>query len=96
MPISRKSQPALKRELNLFDATAIDIGAIIGAGIFVVIGVAASVAGAGLIISMLIAGAVSYLTALSYTELSRRIPKEGGEYEFAYKVISRQAGFLDG
>jgi basic amino acid/polyamine antiporter, APA family len=86
----------LKRELTLYDATAIDIGAIIGAGIFVVIGVAASVAGAGVIISMLIAGIIAYLTALSYAELSKKIPKEGGEYEFAYKVISHEAGFIDG
>ncbi|MEK6954275.1 MAG: amino acid permease [Candidatus Micrarchaeota archaeon] len=86
----------LKRVLGLYDATAIDMGAIIGAGIFVVIGVAASVAGSGLIYSLLLAGAISYITALGYAELSKQIPKEGGEYEFAYKVISHQAGFIDG
>jgi len=86
----------LKRELGLYDAAAIDIGAIIGAGIFVVIGVAASVAGAGLIFSLILAGAVSYITALSYAELSHRIPIEGGEYNFAYRLISHDAGFLDG
>ncbi|MFH1751002.1 MAG: amino acid permease [Candidatus Micrarchaeota archaeon] len=94
---SHPSPPAkLKRVLGLFDSTAIEIGAIIGAGIFVVIGVAASVAGAGLIYSLLIAGAISYITALGYAELSKRIPREGGEYEFAYKVISHRAGFIDG
>lgn len=93
---SANSPGHLKRVLGLFDATAIDIGAIIGAGIFVVIGVAASVAGSGLIFSLMLAGAVSYITALSYAELSRRIPIEGGEYNFAYKVISHQAGFADG
>lgn len=94
--ISLPGSHRLKRELTLFDAAAIDIGAIIGAGIFVVIGVAASVAGAGLIISMLIAGFIAYLTALSYAELSKKIPKEGGEYQFAYQTISHEAGFVDG
>ncbi|MFH1442987.1 MAG: amino acid permease [Candidatus Micrarchaeota archaeon] len=95
-PVENIVQGKLKRELNLFDATAIDIGAIIGAGIFVVIGQVAGVAGSGILLSILLAGAIAYLTALSYAELSHRIPKEGGEYEFAYKVISHQAGFIDG
>ncbi|MBI5225559.1 amino acid permease [Candidatus Micrarchaeota archaeon] len=86
----------LSRSLNLFDATSIEIGAVIGAGIFVVIGVLAGVAGSGLVYSLIIAGIISYITGLSYMELSRRIPKEGGEYEYAYKVISHKAGFLDG
>ena len=67
----------LKRTLSLFDATAIGIGAIIGAGIFVVLGVAVGYAGPAVIISMIIAATVALFTALSFAELSSAIPKEG-------------------
>ena len=73
----------LKRTLNLFDATSIGIGAIIGAGIFVVLGIAVGYAGPAVIVSMIIAGMVALFTALSFSELSSAIPKEGGTYEFA-------------
>ncbi|MDD1773751.1 MAG: amino acid permease [Methanomassiliicoccales archaeon] len=89
-------RPRLKRTLGLFDATSIGIGAIVGAGIFVVTGIAAGLAGSALIISMLIAGTISLLTALSFAELSAYLPKEGGVYEFAYQLISPFTGFMTG
>lgn len=86
----------MSQSLNLFDATAISVGAIVGAGIYVVIGLAAGLAGPALLISMLIAAAVSSLTALSYAELSALIPREGGVYEFAHELLSPFWGFLTG
>jgi APA family basic amino acid/polyamine antiporter len=86
----------LKRTLNLFDATSIGIGAIIGAGIFVVLGIAVGYAGPAVIVSMIIAGTVALFTALSFSELSSAIPKEGGTYEFAYEMIHPFAGFISG
>ena len=83
----------LKRTLNLFDATAIGIGAIIGAGIFVVLGIAVGYAGPAVIISMIIAGAVASFTAFSFAELGSAIPKEGGVYGFVYEIISPSAAF---
>jgi APA family basic amino acid/polyamine antiporter len=77
----------LKRALTLRDATAINLGAIIGSGIFVVTGIAAGVAGPALFISILVAAAVSLLTALSLTDLSRSIAREGGVYAYAYEYI---------
>lgn len=88
--------PELKRSLGLFDAAAISIGAIIGAGIFVVIGIAAGLAGSALIVSILLAAAVSLATALSFAELAAWQPKEGSIYEYAYRLISPFAGFLVG
>jgi APA family basic amino acid/polyamine antiporter len=55
----------LKRTLNLLDASAIGVGAIIGAGIFVVLGIAVGYAGPAVIVSMIIAGTVALFTALS-------------------------------
>ncbi|MEM3077939.1 MAG: amino acid permease [Nitrososphaerales archaeon] len=86
----------LKPTLGLLDATAINIGAIIGAGIFVVTGIAAGLAGPALIISMLIATAISFFTALSFAELAEWLPNEGGVYDFAYQLISPSTGFLAG
>jgi APA family basic amino acid/polyamine antiporter len=86
----------LKRTLNLFDATAIGIGAIIGAGIFVVLGVAVGYAGPAVVISMVIAGVVAMFTSLSFAELSSAIPKEGGTYQYAYEMISPSVAFVSG
>lgn len=86
----------LKPTLGLLDATAISVGAIIGAGIFVVTGIVAGMAGSALLISMLIAAAVSLLTALSFAELSAWLPREGSVYEFSYRLISPFAGFMAG
>ncbi len=86
----------LKRTLGLFDAVSIGIGAIIGAGIFVVLGIATGYAGPAVIISMVIAAMVASFTALSFAEFSSAIPKEGGAYEFAYEAISPSVGFIVG
>jgi APA family basic amino acid/polyamine antiporter len=86
----------LKRTLGFFDATAIGIGAIIGAGIFVVLGPAIGYAGPAVIVSMIVAGIVALFSALSFAELSSAIPKEGGTYEFAYEMIHPSVGFISG
>jgi APA family basic amino acid/polyamine antiporter len=86
----------LKKAFTLRDATAINLGAIIGSGIFVVTGIAAGVAGPALFISILIAAAVSLLTAFSLIDLSRSMASEGGIYAYTYSYISPYAGFLAG
>lgn len=86
----------LKKTFGLFDALAIGIGAIIGAGIFVVTGVAAGLAGPALLLSLIISASISAFTALSFAELAAFIPKEGGVYEFAHELISPFAGFIAG
>jgi len=82
--------------LSLFDAVNIALGSIIGAGIFVILGAAAAVAGPALIASVFIAALVSLLTGLSAAELSRRYPRSGGVYVFARETISGFSGFLVG
>jgi APA family basic amino acid/polyamine antiporter len=93
---SNNRQPVLKRTLSLFDATAINVGAIIGAGIFVVTGIVAEQAGSAMIVSLFLAAVVSLFTALSFAELSTKFPIEGGAYEFAYKLGSPFIGFTAG
>ena len=93
---NKKPPIELKATLTLFDATAVGVGAIIGAGIFVVTGIVAGLAGSALIISVIIAGVVSLLTALSTAELAHKLPEEGGVYDYARKMLSPFAGFVTG
>ena len=90
-------EPAgLKREIGLFGATALGIGAIIGSGIFIVTGIVAGIAGPAMIISVLIAGVIALFSALCVAELSAYLPEEGGTYAYAQKLISPLAGFIAG
>src|SRR5512135_3454729 len=89
-------QKRLKPTLGLWSATAINVGAIIGGGIFVVTGIVAGYAGSALLISMGIAAAIALLTALSFTELSTWQPVEGSSYEYTRQLVSPFAGFLSG
>ncbi|MEM2130784.1 MAG: APC family permease [Candidatus Bathyarchaeia archaeon] len=91
-----KNSTKLKPTISLWSATTINIGAIIGSGIFVAVGVAASSAGSALAISMAIAAAVAALTALSFAELASWKPAEGSVYAYAYELVSPFAGFITG
>lgn len=82
--------------LTLFDAVNISLGSIIGAGIFVILGAAAAVAGPALVLSVLIAAVASLLTGLAAAGLSRRYPRSGGVYVFARETLSPGLGFLVG
>jgi len=86
----------LERTLNLFDATALAIGAIVGAGIFVISGVASGLAGPAIILSIIIAGIISSFTAFSYIKLSSKFSEEGSIYIYSKKTISPFAGFITG
>jgi APA family basic amino acid/polyamine antiporter len=86
----------LKRTLGVFGAASLCIGAIIGAGIFVLIGVASGIAGPAVVLSFLIAGITASLTALSSAELSSFITEAGGSYIYAQKAFGNFWGFLVG
>ena len=92
-----KQEPRkLKRSIGLWSAVAINVGAIIGGGIFVVTGIVAGYAGSALIISMIIAGAIAFITASSFAKLTTWQPVEGGAYEYGRQLVSPYAGFLAG
>ena len=74
---SNSREITLSRTLGLMDITMIGIGAMIGAGIFVLIGIAAGYAGPSLPIAFLLNGIVTTFTALSYAELGSAVPATG-------------------
>src|SRR5580658_6162952 len=75
----------LRRTLNAFDLTLMGIGAIIGAGVFILTGIAAATkAGPAIVISYIIAGLASLFAALAYAELASSIGGSGSAYSYAY------------
>ncbi len=87
----------LNRDLSLWGgAASIGIGAIIGTGIFVLIGVASGLAGPAVVFSFIIAGLTALLTGLSSAELSSFITEEGGGYIYAHKAFGKLMGFVIG
>ncbi|HSR53484.1 MAG TPA: amino acid permease [Acidobacteriota bacterium] len=84
------------RTLGLFDASMIGIGAMIGAGIFVLTGIAAGVAGPGALLAFFLNGLVTLLTALAYAELASTYPKSGGGYVFIKTAFPGPVGFASG
>jgi APA family basic amino acid/polyamine antiporter len=86
----------LKRTLGVWQAAAVSIGAIIGAGIFVLIGVASGLAGPAVILSFILAGLAALFTALSAAELSSFITESGGSYIYTHHAFGRFWGFIVG
>ncbi|WP_276270562.1 APC family permease [Haloarcula litorea] len=90
------SQRAPAADLGLLDATMIGMGAMIGAGIFVLTGLAAEIAGPAAILVFVLNGVVTAFTGLSYAELAASIPKSGGGYAFVREVFADLPSFLMG
>ncbi len=95
-PTPHETEVTFARDLGLFDATMIGIGAMIGAGIFVLTGIAAGEAGPAALLAFGLNGLVTLLTALAYAELASVYPKSGGGYAFIAKAFPGPAGFASG
>ncbi len=99
MAQNTSSQPAvtLTRGMKLLDVTMIGVGAMIGAGIFGLTGIAAGHAGpVGLLLAFFLNGIVTSLTGLTYAELGAAIPEAGGGYLWVREGLSRFWGFFAG
>jgi len=91
------SQSLLKRCLGAWDVTFLGIGAIIGAGIFVLTGVvAATSAGPAIIVSYIVAGLACVFVALSYAELAASIGGCGSAYGYAYAGLGEIIAWIIG
>jgi uncharacterized hydrophobic protein (TIGR00271 family) len=86
----------LSRDLGLFTITMIGVGAMIGAGIFVLTGIAAGLAGPALLLAFVLNGMVTAVTAASYAELGSCFPEAGGGYLWVKEGIGGLVGFLSG
>ena len=86
----------LARDMGLMHVTMIGVGAMIGAGIFVLTGLAAGVAGPALLLVFALNGFVTGLTAMSYAELGSCFPEAGGGYLWVKEALPQPNGFLSG
>ncbi len=86
----------LSRDLGLFDITMVGVAAMIGAGIFVLTGIAAGVAGPALIVAFALNGIVTLLTAMVYAELGSAIPEAGGGYLWVRQGLPGGNAFMAG
>ena len=86
----------LKRELGLLETTLAGIGIIVGVGIYVLIGGAASLTGNSIWLSFAVGAVIAILTGLSYAELSSLFPKAGAETVYTEKTFGRTWAFAIG
>ena len=88
----------LKRRLNLFDATLLVIGNVVGAGIFTTSGFLAGELPQPLLFIAIwvIGGLLTICGALTYAEMAGRFPRSGGDYQFLKEAYGPGAGFLLG
>jgi APA family basic amino acid/polyamine antiporter len=87
---------SLKRTLGPFQLTALGVGAVIGAGIFVMSGLGASMAGPGLMLSFVLSGMGCAFAALCYAEFAAMIPLAGSAYTYAYATLGELFAWIIG
>jgi len=91
------AENGLKQTLTAKDLTVLGVGAIIGAGIFVLTGIAAAnYAGPAIIVSFILAGIACALAALCYSELAAMIPVSGSAYSYAYATMGELMAWIIG
>src|SRR5262249_10762478 len=87
---------SLKKTLGPFQLTALGVGAVIGAGIFVFSGLGAHYAGPGLMLSFVISGLGCAFAALCYAEFAAMIPIAGSAYTYAYATLGELFAWIIG
>ena len=100
--IEEGAKSGLKKTLNVFDLIVIGIGAVVGTGIFTIIGSAivgssdGAGAGSAIVISMVLAAIASVFTALSYSEIAAMIPVAGSAYTYTYATMGEFMAWMVG
>ena len=100
--LEEASGAGLEKTLGVWDLIILGVGAIIGSGIFAVVGIAAAGgdsslgAGPGLMISMVIAAIACIFSALCYSEFATMIPVAGGAYTYTFATLGEFAAWMVG
>src|SRR5947199_6111468 len=93
---SESGEHSLKRTLGVFQLTSLGVGAVIGAGIFVMAGLGAHYAGPGLMLSFVLSGLGCAFAALCYAEFAAMIPLAGSAYTYAYATLGEIFAWIIG
>jgi len=94
--VAPMSDEELAKDLGPLAALTIGVGTMIGAGIFVLPGQAAAVAGPLVALSFVVGGVISLFTALSASELGTAMPKAGGGYYYVNHALGPLFGSVAG
>ncbi len=84
------------RDLRISQGTLYGIGCGIGGSIFILLGTAITVAGPGVLLSLILGGVIVFLTALNYSELSTSLPISGGSYSLSKEGMGGFSAFITG
>ena len=93
---TQDDRQSLRRAVGALDLTALGVGAIIGTGIFVIIGEAIGKSGPAIILSFVLAGVTCAFSALSYAELAATIPVSGSAYTYSYATLGELVAWIIG
>lgn len=93
---AEEGEHTLKRSLGPVSLTALGIGAVIGAGIFVLAGLGAHYAGPGLMLSYVLSGLGCVFAGLCYAEFAAMIPLAGSAYTYAYATLGELFAWIIG
>lgn len=92
---SEEGEHTLKRGLGPMAVVALGVGAVIGAGIFVLTGQQAAVnAGPAIVLSFVLAGLTCAAAALCYAELASMIPVSGSAYTYSYATMGQFVAWI--
>jgi APA family basic amino acid/polyamine antiporter len=86
----------LRKAVGALSLTAMGLGAIIGTGIFVIIGEAIGKSGPAIVLSFALAGITCVFSALSYSELASTIPVSGSAYTYSYATLGELVAWIIG
>jgi basic amino acid/polyamine antiporter, APA family len=94
---AEETEHGLHRTLTAFNLTTLGIGAIIGAGIFTLTGVAAAqYAGPAIVLSFVLGGIACAFAGLCYAEMASTVPIAGSAYTYAYATMGELMGWIIG
>ncbi|KRH95813.1 MULTISPECIES: APC family permease [Cylindrospermopsis] len=95
--MSNENDPMqLKRELSWLSAAIMGLASVVGAGIFVSIGVVAEISGSTAIAALVVAGILGACNSVNLAQLAVSHPVSGGIYEYGYKYLTPWLGFTGG
>ena len=94
--LEHKPEHRLKPTLSWPHLVAMGVGAIVGTGIYTLIGKGAELAGPGVMLSFVIAGAVCAFSALCYAELATALPASGSAYTYSYVTMGETIAWVIG
>src|SRR4051794_25947390 len=94
--VASDKEGGLRRAVGALSLTAMGLGAIIGTGIFVIIGEAISLSGPAIVLAFALAGVTCIFSALSYSELASTIPVSGSAYTYSYATMGELVAWIIG